>query len=94
MKEYTEAHEFIDWPDIQPPPQRSEDLESTTESESQNLEESRRQILLKLAWSKRRDLKKDGRDFLDWQRPPKHKVPEDAIVLGTGAVVCNKSTEI
>lgn len=64
-----------------------------SEERNQSLEESRRQILLRLAWTKRRTLKENGRDFLDWQRPPQHKIPEGAIVLGTGAVICSKRTE-
>lgn len=93
LRHYTEASRFIDWPDLQPPPQQSEDTASSPEMQSQDLDESRRQILLGLAWSKRRDLTKGGRDFLDWQRPPKHRIPAGACVLGTGAVICNKSTE-
>lgn len=93
IRHYTEAPEFIDWPDLRPPPQQSEDLSSISETKGQSLDASSRQILLKLAWSKRRDIKKDGRDFLDWQRPPKHKIPKGAFVLGTGALVCNNSTD-
>lgn len=94
ISRHTEAQEFIDWPDLQPPPQQSEGLKSLRGKKSRSLDESGRRILLELAWAKRRDLKKDGREFLDWQRPPKHKIAEDVIVLGTGAVMCNKSTEI
>lgn len=93
IRDYTEAQKSIDWPDLQPPPQQYEGLELLSETNSKCLDESSRQNLLRLAWAKRRDLKKDGREFLDWQRPPTHKIPEDAIVLGTGAVIYNKSTE-
>lgn len=91
IEHYTEAPESIDWPDLQPPPEQpAEDQDCISQTKDQRLDDSRRQMLLNLAWTKRRDAKKEGHDFLDWQRPPKHKIPEGAVVLGTGALVCNE----
>lgn len=42
--------------------------------------------LFKLAWMKRKDAKKEGIEILQWQRPDRSKIPEDAVVLDTGAV--------
>lgn len=56
---YTEASEFIDWPNLRPPPQDSENATpgASCETTGQGMSEEDHQRLLKLVWTRRKDAK-------------------------------------
>lgn len=78
IKQYTEAPEYVDWPELETP------MGEWTLKNS--LGETVTQVVPN--WSRLRQTKRsDGLPFLTWQRPPRSLLNGDRCLLATGEVV-------
>lgn len=82
VKHYTDAPEYIDWPEMETPPVllKSKDLDGTIFTSPWP------------SWTGLRRFKQvNGRPFLTWERPPQRLIRKDGCLLATGEVVGNES---
>jgi hypothetical protein len=90
---YTEAPEYIDWPQLNAAPQEDpEDLVAASTvhqgDESARSDADNGEVGSGFEWSVyRRDKREQGQQFLKWQRPPQSQIPQGCYVLASGAMV-------